>query len=82
MQILITPVGTIRCLYDESLNLCAFGQPEIQRGSYVEPSTDGKWRADLAPVCGPVLGPYRLRSEALRAEVAWLEANWLSANSR
>lgn len=81
MQIVITPVGTIRCLYAETLDLHTFGQPEIRRGSYVEPSTDGQWLADLAPVCGPVLGPYRLRNEALTAEVAWLEANWLSVSN-
>ena len=80
MQIVITPGGTVRCLYDETIDLHIFGQPDIQRGSHVEPTTDGQWRADLSPVHGPVLGPYLLRSQALTAEAAWLETNWLSAN--
>ena len=77
MQLVITPTGTIRCLYDESLDLHAFGQPNIQRGSRVEPINDGRWQADLSPVHGPVLGPYALRSHALEAEREWLETNWL-----
>jgi len=80
MQIVITPSGTVRSLYDETLDLHIFGQPDIQRGSHVEPTADGQWRADLLPVHGPVLGPYLLRSQALAAEAAWLETNWLSAN--
>ena len=31
----------------------------------------------LRAVAGPVLGPFDRRSEALRAEQAWLRANWL-----
>jgi hypothetical protein len=27
----------------------------------------------MSPVGGPVLGPFRLRRDALAAEVAWLE---------
>lgn len=82
MKIVITPTGTIRCLYDESIDLHVFGQPEIQRGSHVEPTADGQWIADLAPVQGPVLGPYTMRSQALAAEAAWLESNWLTATGR
>ncbi len=81
MQIVVTPTGTIRCLYDETLDLHVFGQPEIQRGSHVEPTADGQWLADLAPVCGPVLGPFPLRSQALDAEREWLQSNWLIARS-
>jgi hypothetical protein len=33
----------------------------------------------LAPVGGPRLGPYSLRSQALTAEQTWLEAHWLTA---
>jgi hypothetical protein len=35
------------------------------------------WQADLALCGGPVLGPFRRRSEALAAEVAWIETNIL-----
>ncbi|MCE9555415.1 MAG: hypothetical protein K8T91_18855 [Planctomycetes bacterium] len=78
MQIVVTPTGTIRCLYDETLDLHAFGPLEIQRGSHVEPTADSQWLADLSPVHGPVLGPYPLRRQALAAEAAWLEDNWLN----
>lgn len=72
----VTPSGDVRCLYDESINLAAVGQLTIRRGSHVEPAAGG-WTADMSPVDGPVLGPFPTRSEALRAEVAWLEENWL-----
>jgi hypothetical protein len=77
LQIVITPGGAVRCLYDEVLDLAALGRVSIMRGSHVEPTMAGTWTADLAPVGGPVLGPFRLRSQALSAERAWLEANWL-----
>jgi len=35
------------------------------------------WQADMSPVGGPVLGPYRDRAEAIENEVVWLERNWL-----
>ncbi len=81
MELLITPEATIHCLYDETLELTALGQPQIQRGSHVEPTTDGNWTADLSPVSGPLLGPFPRRSEALAAEVAWLEQHWLLSNT-
>ena len=31
MQLVITPVGDVRCLYDESLDLTALGSVHIQR---------------------------------------------------
>ena len=77
MQILIDPHGTARCLYDEAINLTVLGSLSIQRGSHVEPDPQGQWLADMAPVDGPVLGPFPLRSDALAAERAWLERNWL-----
>ena len=60
-----------------TIDLAALGAPRITRASHVEPDESGRWLADLAPVGGPVLGPFERRSEALEAEVAWLEANWL-----
>ncbi len=36
----------------------------------------GFWYADLAPVGGPVLGPFLKRSTALEAELDWLVAHW------
>lgn len=81
MQLVISSTGTIRCLYDESLDLHAFGKLSISRGSHVEPNEDGQWIADLAPVGGPHLGPFKSRSIALSAEVRWLEEHWLSSSN-
>ena len=76
-QLVITPVGDVRCLYDESLDLTALGSVHIQRGSHVEPDLVGRWFADMSPVDGPYLGPFPRRSDALCAEVAWLCDHWL-----
>lgn len=75
MQLVIAADGTVRCVYDEAVELAALGSLTIQRASRVEPE-GGQWTADLAPVGGPVLGPFVRRSEALQAEQAWLAA-WL-----
>jgi hypothetical protein len=77
MQMVIEPSGCVRCLYTETIPLEVLGQLAISRGSHVEPTADGQWQADLAPVSGPILGPFPTRSQALAAEVAWLEQHWL-----
>lgn len=77
MELLITQEGTIRCLYDETLPLTELGQLKIQRGSHVEPTPQGEWTADLSPVGGPLLGPFCIRTDALRAETGWLRTHWL-----
>ncbi len=81
MQLVISPGGTVRCIYDEAIEVAALGQPEIQRASHVEPDGRGQWIADLAPVGGPKLGPFSRRSEALEAERQWLEVHWLTPHS-
>ena len=77
MQIVIEQSGNARCVYDESIPLESLGRMKIRRGSHVEPIDGGNWIADLSPVGGPVLGPFRFRSKALSAERKWLEKNWL-----
>jgi hypothetical protein len=77
MQLIITPGGAVRCIYSEAINLAALGSPVISRASHVEPDQQGRWWADLSPIAGPTLGPFRHRSEALAAEHSWLETNWL-----
>jgi hypothetical protein len=73
-SITITPEGSINFIYGDDLNeLLAEGSPTVTRASHVEPDSRGQWVADLSPVSGPSLGPFKLRSEALAAEVAWLE---------
>ena len=76
--------GTVRCLYDERFAppvLASLGPLTIERASHVEPTSDGRWTADLSPVGGPLLGPFNLRSEALAAEAAWIDAHVLSCQS-
>ena len=77
MDLLIDAAGQIRCLYDEAVDLASLGPLTIARGSHVEPTKNGQWTADMSPVDGPVLGPYRQRTEALDAERQWLEEHWL-----
>jgi hypothetical protein len=74
MEFVIRTDATVVCLYDESIELAAIGQLSIRRASGVEPDERGRWFADLAPVAGPRLGPFELRSQALTAEREWLEA--------
>jgi hypothetical protein len=81
MQLVISPGGAVRCVYDEAIELATLGQPHIQRASHVEPDGRGQWIADLAPVAGPKLGPFFRRSEALEAERRWLEVHWLTPNA-
>lgn len=70
--------GSVRCLYDETIDFHRLGAPDICRASHVEPDTNGSWYADLEPVHGPRLTGFAMRSEALAAERDWLEANLLS----
>ena len=76
MQLLVRCNGTVRCLYGEHLDLASLGRLQVRRASHVEPDEHGRWWADLAPVRGPKLGPFRRRSQALQAEQRWLET-WL-----
>lgn len=78
MQLIIGLDGDVRCVYAEEIDLRALGTLSIVRASHVEPSSEGGWMADLAPVGGPILGPFEQRSEALAAEQFWLETFLLS----
>jgi hypothetical protein len=77
MKLLIRPDGTVRAIYDESIDVAVLGRPRITRASHVEPDQESRWLADLAPVRGPVLGPFDRRGQALEAEREWLERHWL-----
>jgi hypothetical protein len=76
MDLVVDPSGRAFAVYDEAIDLAALGRPVITRASRVEPDDRGLWRADLAPVGGPLLGPFPRRSDALAAERAWLAAHW------
>ena len=77
MELRIGVTGKVRCVYSEVIDLAELGPLRVRRASHVEPDRHGNWQLDLQPVGGPVLGPFRLRSEALLAENAWLTAHWL-----
>ena len=77
MELLIATNGSVRCVYDETLDLASLGPLQIERGSHVEPLPDGSWTADMSPVNGPLLGPFAKRSAALEAERTWLLDHWL-----
>jgi hypothetical protein len=72
MELVVDAGGDVRCVYGEELDLREIGKLQITRASHVEPDRDGFWWADMEPVGGPVLGPFRSRSEALETERAWL----------
>ena len=80
MELVITPGGAVRCIYAEDIDLHALGSPAITRASHVEPDANGFWFADLSPISGPTLGPFRSRSDALTAEHSWLTSHWLPGN--
>jgi hypothetical protein len=74
LALVVDACGGVRCIYDEALDLREIGKLQITRASHVEPDSEGYWWADMGPVDGPVLGPFRSRTEALGAERRWLAA--------
>ena len=72
MELVVDAGGDVRCVYGEELDLREIGRLNITRASHVEPDRDGFWWADMGPSGGPVLGPFRSRTEALGAEKEWL----------
>ena len=78
MELVFKPNGDGQCIYAESIELEAIGSIRIRRASHIEPTTHGKWIADLSLTHnGPLLGPFDKRTDALSAEVRWLRENWL-----
>ena len=72
MELVVDAGGGVRCIYGEEMDLREIGKLQITRASHVEPEAERYWWADMGPVDGPVLGPFRSRSEALGAERGWL----------
>jgi|LakMenE18May11ns_1017448.scaffolds.fasta_scaffold9765149_2 hypothetical protein len=72
MELVVDAGGDVRCIYDEALDLRELGKLQITRASHVEPDAEGCWWADMGPSGGPVLGPFRSRSDGLAAERHWL----------
>lgn len=78
--------GTAQFIYsDECRSLLEQGEAKIERASHVEPGDPAKgqdplkWYADLAPVSGPILGPFETRVTALLKEVEYLNEHVLMA---
>jgi hypothetical protein len=72
--------GTIAAIYDDALlPLIAQGNAVTTRASHVEPhpTKSGLWTADMAPVDGPVLGPFPSRAAALAAEREYIHRHAL-----
>jgi len=77
--LLIDEAGTLEIIYaDELRPFLELGHATITRASFVEPTLDGRWTADLSPVGGPLLGPFLLREHALREERTWLDTHHLA----
>lgn len=73
------PDGSARFIWDDCLQPIAseLGRLNTQRASHVEFDNERQgWVADLDPVCGPKLGPFAQRKDALAAEREWLDRNW------
>ena len=82
IELVVDAEGDVRCIYDEALDLRELGKLQIIRASHVEPDRKGFWWADMGPVDGPVLGPFRNRTEALGAERKWLAMEFAKQRTR
>lgn len=71
--------GNIQFIYSDELAeaLRSAGVIHIARASHVEPTPKGKWEADMSPLKGPKLGPFKTREAALLAEMKWIEDKYL-----
>ena len=58
MQLIIGPSGTIRCIYDEAIDLRSLGSLVIERASHVEPDAEGSG----GPICNPLMDLFWVRS--------------------
>jgi hypothetical protein len=70
MKLVVDAGVDVRCIYDEALDLREIGKLQITRASHVERDAEGDWW--VGPSGGPLLGPFRSRTEALGAERGWL----------
>lgn len=65
MDLVVGVDDITRCIYDQSRGLREIWKTQITRASHVEPVRDGRWWAGMRPVDGPVLGPFKNRTEAV-----------------
>ena len=43
MELVVSPGGTVRCVYGEDLDLTELGEVRVRRASHVEPDAAGGW---------------------------------------
>lgn len=83
VDVFVDEDGAVRFIHSDSLTAALrplAAKTTIERASHVEPTPDGSgWLGDMAPVGGPVLGPFPTRAAALAAEHDWLIENDLPA---
>lgn len=72
-NIAIAPNGAMTFIYDDlHAPFIEKHGGVVSRASHVEPC-EGGWQADMGPIeAGVILGPFKLRQDALDAETAWL----------
>lgn len=64
--------GALQFIYDDDLAfLTELGDATTKRASQVEPTDNNEWTATMND--GTVLGPFKLRQEALAAEIEFLK---------
>ncbi len=80
-DIVVRPDGTVTHVHSDAATSLTktLGAVSINRASYVEPDSEGRWFVDLEPVGGPRLGPYQPdeRDQAIEAEILWLRGIYL-----
>ena len=79
----ISPSGEITMIYADfhAPFIEKVGGATVARASFVEPCSGG-WSADMSPLAkGVVLGPFRLRQEALDAEERWINEHLFGQHS-
>lgn len=84
-EFVIRKNGNVQTIYSDDLPmdvLGAVGKATVKRASHVEPTDDYRWTADMSPLDGPTLGPFKTRAEALRAETVWIRDNHLGLPCR
>ena len=74
LKLLVRTDSTVQAIYSDELAplIDKASHVEVRRASFVEPDPDGGWTATMQD--GTKLGPFRLRSEALAAEIRYLDS--------
>lgn len=67
MKVFVKTGGEIRQVYNEKFDIRFLGDSNMERAGHVEPAPNGRdWRVTMPD--GVVLGDFKMRSEAIKAE--------------